>query len=425
MLEHARPVRRRHRPVRRHDRACLSTRLQTRPTIPARRPCPPTHTARGAPDDPPPLPSAKPVIDAHGHLLVPEANALADGTRGRPRRGGGARLVRRGVASPPTRRRSGGCGRSSPRSNGASPTWTPSAWTSSSVGPMPMHRYWAEPALAAKLTTASTRRSPRTAPPARGRLTASARCRCSTRPRGQGTGARRVGARPQGRQRLDQRRWPRARRPRPSTRCGRPPPRSARWSSSTRGAAASAPAGRPVPRQYLRPADGDRARAVPPDLRRHPGQAPGPGLLAAHGGGFLPTYIGRSDHAWAQRPDARGCAQPPSSYLRRIWYDALVYTPQALRHLVEVAGADKVVLGTDYPFDMGVTDPVERATAAGCLPPRTSPPILSGNAAALFGLTAAGRHALSRGAPAARPAVSTPRARWTGRNAAPVTDEQR
>ncbi len=53
-----------------------------------------------------------------------------------------------------------------------------------------------------------------------------------------------------------------------------------------------------------------------------------------------------------------------------------------------VAGADKVVLGTDYPFDMGVTDPVERAAAAG-LPAADLTAVLSGNAAALFGLPAA------------------------------------
>jgi aminocarboxymuconate-semialdehyde decarboxylase len=117
-------------------------------------------------------------------------------------------------------------------------------------------------------------------------------------------------------------------------------------------------------------------------LDRHPGLR----LLAAHGGGFLPTYIGRSDHAWLTRPDARGCAQPPSSYLRRIWFDALVYTPRALGHLVEAAGADKVVLGTDYPFDMGVADPVERAAAAG-LPAADLTAILSGNAASLFRLS--------------------------------------
>jgi predicted TIM-barrel fold metal-dependent hydrolase len=86
-------------------------------------------------------------------------------------------------------------------------------------------------------------------------------------------------------------------------------------------------------------------------------------LCACHGGGYLPTYIGRSDHAWHHRPDARGCAEPPSHYLRRMWFDALVYTPNALEHLVQVVGADRVVLGTDYPFDMGITDPIQRLNA--------------------------------------------------------------
>ncbi|HEY3872962.1 MAG TPA: amidohydrolase family protein [Actinocrinis sp.] len=116
-------------------------------------------------------------------------------------------------------------------------------------------------------------------------------------------------------------------------------------------------------------------------LDRHPGLK----LLAAHGGGYLPTYIGRSDHAWAARPDARGCREAPSTYLRRIWYDALVYTPAALRHLVEAVGSDRVTLGTDYPFDMGVADPVERVVAAE-LPPHQRDAVLGENAAALLGL---------------------------------------
>ncbi|MBE8470329.1 amidohydrolase family protein [Streptomyces justiciae] len=102
-------------------------------------------------------------------------------------------------------------------------------------------------------------------------------------------------------------------------------------------------------------------------------------LVAAHGGGYLPTYIGRSDHAWRVRQDARGCAEPPSAYLRRIWFDALVYTPRALRHLVEEVGADRVVLGTDHPFDMGVDDPVARLDAAG-LAPADRAAVAGGNA---------------------------------------------
>jgi aminocarboxymuconate-semialdehyde decarboxylase len=116
-------------------------------------------------------------------------------------------------------------------------------------------------------------------------------------------------------------------------------------------------------------------------LDRHPGVR----IVAAHGGGYLPTYLGRSDHAWQVRPEARRCAEPPSAYLRRMWFDSLVYTPQALRHLVEAVGADRVVLGSDYPFDMGVLDPVDRLAAAG-LSPADERAIRGGNALALLGL---------------------------------------
>jgi aminocarboxymuconate-semialdehyde decarboxylase len=111
---------------------------------------------------------------------------------------------------------------------------------------------------------------------------------------------------------------------------------------------------------------------------RHPGLD----ICSVHGGGYLPTYLGRSDHAWHARPDAHICRQPPSSYLRRIWFDSLVYTPAGLRALVDAAGADGVLLGTDYPFDMGVTDPVDRLESAG-LDADTVTAIASGNAAKL------------------------------------------
>ena len=113
-------------------------------------------------------------------------------------------------------------------------------------------------------------------------------------------------------------------------------------------------------------------------LDRHPGLR----LVAAHGGGYLPTYLGRSDHAWQVRPDARGCRELPSSYLRRLWFDSLVHTVDALRQLVAVAGSDRVLLGSDYPFDMGVDDPVARLAAAG-LPPYQEALIAGGNAVAL------------------------------------------
>jgi aminocarboxymuconate-semialdehyde decarboxylase len=116
-------------------------------------------------------------------------------------------------------------------------------------------------------------------------------------------------------------------------------------------------------------------------LDRHPGLT----IIAAHGGGYLPTYLGRSDHAWQVRPDAHGCARPPSSYLGSLYFDSLVYTDEALRALVAAAGPDRVLMGSDYPFDMGVPDPVERIRSAG-LSAADAAAIESGNAIRL-GLT--------------------------------------
>jgi aminocarboxymuconate-semialdehyde decarboxylase len=109
---------------------------------------------------------------------------------------------------------------------------------------------------------------------------------------------------------------------------------------------------------------------------------PGLKLVAAHGGGYLPTFLGRSDHAWQMRPEARGCAEPPSNYLSRIWFDSLVHTPQALRALVEVVGPERILLGSDYPFDMGVADPLQRLQEAG-LAESAAALISAGNAARL------------------------------------------
>lgn len=80
-------------------------------------------------------------------------------------------------------------------------------------------------------------------------------------------------------------------------------------------------------------------------------------LCVAHGGGYLPTYLGRSEHAYQVRPDSRTMRHPPRHYLRRMWFDLVVHSPEVARALIEVVGADRVVVGTDYPFDMGVEDP--------------------------------------------------------------------
>lgn len=114
-------------------------------------------------------------------------------------------------------------------------------------------------------------------------------------------------------------------------------------------------------------------------LDRHPGVK----LIAAHGGGYLPLYINRSDHAYAARQDAHGCACPPSSYLKKIWFDSLVYEPEHLRRLVDVVGASRIVLGTDYPYDMGHYDP---HALLGGFAPEVRDAIAGGNVARLLGL---------------------------------------
>lgn len=116
-------------------------------------------------------------------------------------------------------------------------------------------------------------------------------------------------------------------------------------------------------------------------LDRHPGLK----IVAAHGGGYLPTHIGRADHAWRVRPDARGCARPPGSYLRQLYFDSLVHDPYVLRELVRVAGSDRVLLGSDFPFDMGAEDPLAALRAAG-LPERDAHAVSGANAAALLRL---------------------------------------
>ena len=120
-------------------------------------------------------------------------------------------------------------------------------------------------------------------------------------------------------------------------------------------------------------------------LDRHPGLR----IIAAHGGGYLPFYIGRSDHAWEHRPDARIPREKPSEYLRRIYFDSLVYQPAALAALIAQVGIDRVLLGTDFPFDMGVEDPLDRLDAVPGLEAQDRAAIRGGNAAALLAQSAA------------------------------------
>jgi aminocarboxymuconate-semialdehyde decarboxylase len=96
-------------------------------------------------------------------------------------------------------------------------------------------------------------------------------------------------------------------------------------------------------------------------LERYPGLR----VILAHGGGALPHLIGRLAHGYAVRPEARERARAPIEHLRRLYFDTVVFDAGVLRHVVETAGAAQVVLGTDYPFDMGETDPVGFVRGSG------------------------------------------------------------
>jgi aminocarboxymuconate-semialdehyde decarboxylase len=108
-------------------------------------------------------------------------------------------------------------------------------------------------------------------------------------------------------------------------------------------------------------------------------------ICAAHGGGYFPHYLGRADHAYQVRPESRRMQRPPSEYLDSLYVDSLVYTDDSLARLVSIAGPGHVLLGTDYPFDMGVTDPVARIDAIG-LPAPDRDAITGGTAARLLSL---------------------------------------
>jgi aminocarboxymuconate-semialdehyde decarboxylase len=78
-----------------------------------------------------------------------------------------------------------------------------------------------------------------------------------------------------------------------------------------------------------------------------------------HGGGFLPYQIGRFDHGWKVRPEARTHLDVlPSELLHRFWFDTLTHDELSLRFLLDRIGEDRLCLGSDYPFDMADPDPV-------------------------------------------------------------------
>jgi aminocarboxymuconate-semialdehyde decarboxylase len=83
---------------------------------------------------------------------------------------------------------------------------------------------------------------------------------------------------------------------------------------------------------------------------------PGLKICTAHAGGYLPSYAARSDQMCANRPkECPKLKQKPSEYLRQLYYDSMVFTPEGLRHLIAEVGVSQIVLGTDIPFPWTTT----------------------------------------------------------------------
>lgn len=110
-------------------------------------------------------------------------------------------------------------------------------------------------------------------------------------------------------------------------------------------------------------------------------------VCAVHGGGFVPFQIGRLDRAYQVKPElaARQADRLPSEYLQRIYVDTVVHDPLVLRFLIDTMGADRVLMGTDYPFEMGDDNPLALIDSVPGIQPAEREAILSGNVRSLIG----------------------------------------
>ena len=116
---------------------------------------------------------------------------------------------------------------------------------------------------------------------------------------------------------------------------------------------------------------------------------PGLKICIAHGGGYVPAYSGRFDHPYHLRDDCRTViSKPPSEYVKKLYFDTVVFTDHQLRYLVDTWGADRIVMGTDYPYDMAETDPVGFVDGTAGLSNDQKATVMGGNAAKLLKIKA-------------------------------------
>ncbi|HEU4340085.1 MAG TPA: amidohydrolase family protein [Candidatus Binatia bacterium] len=108
-------------------------------------------------------------------------------------------------------------------------------------------------------------------------------------------------------------------------------------------------------------------------------------LCVLHGGGFFPYHLGRFDQGWYVRYGARAAQakKPPSAYLENLYYDNMIYRVDTIDYLRKLAGADHIMVGTDYPYTLGDWKAVEKIEALDC-PDSEKELMLEGNAKRLL-----------------------------------------
>ena len=120
-------------------------------------------------------------------------------------------------------------------------------------------------------------------------------------------------------------------------------------------------------------------------------QCPGLKVCIAHGGGPACFGMGRMDRGWQVRPEGRvHIHKPPSTYLRRMYYDCITHSEAALRFMIDAIGIDRIVLGSDWPYDMGFDSPVEWVSSMTTLTQEEKDQILWRNLGNLLDLPYAG-----------------------------------
>ena len=118
---------------------------------------------------------------------------------------------------------------------------------------------------------------------------------------------------------------------------------------------------------------------------------PGIKIVLSHAGGHLPYIIGRMGHGFKVRPECQeGIKKSPVEYLSQFYFDTISHGPEALRFLISRVGADRVLLGTDYPYDMGDMDPLSSLEAVPGLSTAEREKIAGKNAVSLFTVKASG-----------------------------------